>query len=190
MVATAALGGIAYLADFAIGGSIAIAYGFTSAVVAILAAAVIIFATSVPIAYYSAKHSIDMDLLTRGAGFGYLGSTLTSVIYASFTFIFFALEGSIMAQAFQLGLHIPLAISYLISSLLVIPLVIFGMTALSRLQVWTQPIWLVLWPPRSSRLRPRTHRPSRTSRTSAASRRRARASASSRPARAPEWRCH
>jgi purine-cytosine permease-like protein len=144
VVATAALGGIAYLADFAIGGSIAIAYGFTSALVAILAAAVIIFATSVPIAYYSAKHSIDMDLLTRGAGFGYLGSTLTSVIYASFTFIFFALEGSIMAQAFQLGLGIPLPVSYLISSLLVIPLVIFGMTALSRLQVWTQPIWLIL----------------------------------------------
>jgi hypothetical protein len=28
-----------------------------------------------------------MDLLTRGAGFGYIGSTLTSLIYASFTFI-------------------------------------------------------------------------------------------------------
>lgn len=144
VVATAALGGIAYLADFAIGGSIAISFGFTSAVAAIAAAAVIIFATSVPIAYYSARHSIDMDLLTRGAGFGYLGSTLTSVIYASFTFIFFALEGSIMAQAIQLGLHIPLPVSYLIASLLVIPLVIFGMTALSRLQVWTQPVWLVL----------------------------------------------
>src|SRR5258708_3338498 len=144
VVATTALGGIAYLADFAIGGSIAISYGFSSAAVAIAIAAVIIFLTGIPIAYYSAKYSIDMDLLTRGAGFGYLGSTLTSIIYASFTFIFFALEGSIMAQAFQLGLHIPLAISYLISSLLVIPLVIFGMTALSRLQVWTQPIWLIL----------------------------------------------
>ena len=33
-----------------------------------------------------------MDLLTRGAGFGYIGSTLTSLIYATFTFIFFALE--------------------------------------------------------------------------------------------------
>jgi purine-cytosine permease-like protein len=144
VVATTALGGIAYLADFAIGGSIAISYGFTSAAVAILIAAVIIFATGIPIAYYSAKYSVDMDLLTRGAGFGYLGSTLTSIIYASFTFIFFALEGSIMAQAFQFGLHIPLAVSYLIASLLVIPLVIYGMTALSKMQVWTQPIWLLL----------------------------------------------
>src|SRR4030088_537642 len=141
VVATSALGGIAYLADFAIGGSIAITYGFSSALVAILVAALIIFLTGIPISYYSAKYAIDMDLLTRGAGFGYLGSTLTSLIYASFTFIFFALEGSIMAQAFQLGLHIPLAFGYLIASLVIIPLVIFGMTALSKLQVWTQPIW-------------------------------------------------
>ena len=27
---------------------------------------------SLPIAYYSSKYKIDMDLLTRGAGFGYI----------------------------------------------------------------------------------------------------------------------
>jgi purine-cytosine permease-like protein len=143
-VANAALGGIAYLADFAIGGSIAITYGFTNALVAILLAAVVIFLTSVPIAYYSAKYSIDMDLLTRGAGFGYLGSTITSIIYASFTFIFFALEGSIMAQAFNSAFSIPLWLGYLIGALIILPLVTFGMTLLSKLQVWTQPIWLIL----------------------------------------------
>jgi purine-cytosine permease-like protein len=144
VVATTALGGIAYLADFSIGGSIVIAHGFTTAVFAILVAAVIIFTTGIPISYYSAKYSVDMDLLTRGAGFGYLGSTLTSLIYASFTFIFFALEGSIMAQAFDAALGIPLPIGYLIAAFGVIPLVVFGMSALSRLQVWTQPVWLVL----------------------------------------------
>ena len=143
-VATAALGGIAYLADFAIGGSVAIAYGFSNALAAIIIAAVIIFATSVPIAYYSSKYHIDMDLLTRGAGFGYLGSTLTSVIYASFTFIFFSLEGSVMGQAITALIHTPLRVSYLIASLLIIPLVIFGMTLLARLQAWTQPLWLIL----------------------------------------------
>src|SRR6266852_1510545 len=87
-VATAALGGIAYLADYAIGASIAVTHGFANAFWAILIAAVVIFLTGIPIAYYSAKYNIDMDLLTRGAGFGYLGSTITSLIYASFTFIF------------------------------------------------------------------------------------------------------
>ncbi len=143
-VATTALGGIAYLADYAIGASIAVAHGFSSALWAILLAATVIFLTGIPIAYYAARYSIDMDLLTRGAGFGYLGSTITSLIYASFTFIFFSLEGSIMAQALQMSLGVPLPIGYLIVSLIVIPLVMYGMTALSKLQMWTQPLWLLL----------------------------------------------
>jgi purine-cytosine permease-like protein len=142
--ASAALGGIAYLVDFAIGASITVAYGFTSATLAILLAAVTIFLTGIPISYYSAKYNIDMDLLTRGAGFGYLGSTITSLIYASFTFIFFALEASVMAQALTLFFGMPLTLAYLICALAIIPLVIFGMTLLSKLQMWTQPIWFVL----------------------------------------------
>src|SRR3954470_11491734 len=55
VVATTALGGIAYLADFAIGGSIALSNGFSSAMAAILAAAVVIFLTGIPVSYYSAK---------------------------------------------------------------------------------------------------------------------------------------
>jgi hypothetical protein len=53
VVATTALGGIAYLADFAIGGSIAITHGFTNALVAVLVAALVIFLTGIPISYYS-----------------------------------------------------------------------------------------------------------------------------------------
>lgn len=143
-VANSALGGIAFLADFTIGASISISYGFTNTFWGIIAAAVIIFLTGLPIGYYSAKYNVDMDLLTRGAGFGYLGSTLTSLVYASFTFIYFSTEGAIMAQALQVYFHIPLAVGYLISSLIIIPLVLFGMTALSKLQVWTQPIWITL----------------------------------------------
>ncbi|MCL4313805.1 MAG: hypothetical protein M1131_06685 [Actinobacteria bacterium] len=144
MVASTALGGIAYLADYAIGGSIFVTHGFASAIWAIIAAAVVIFLTGIPVAYYAAKYSIDMDLLTRGAGFGYLGSTITSLVYASFTFIFFSLEGSVMAQALNLSLGIPLAIGYLIVALVIIPLVVYGMTLLSKLQAWTQPFWLIL----------------------------------------------
>lgn len=143
-VASAALGGIAYLADQAIGGSLAVQFGFTNAFWGIIAAAIVIFLTGIPIAYYSAKYNVDVDLLTRGAGFGYLGSTITSVIYASFTFIFFALEGSIMAQAFKLYFDIPLPVGYALGSLIIIPLVVFGMTLLSKLQAWTQPLWLLL----------------------------------------------
>lgn len=135
-VATAALGGIAYLADFAIGGSISLSFGFSSALVGILLAAVVIFLTSFPITYHSAKYSIDMDLLTRGAGFGYLGSTITSLIYA-FTFIFFALEGSIMAQAFSRGFGLPLGTLPADDYADLLPLYVEG--ALSRLETCTSP---------------------------------------------------
>src|SRR6185369_10595027 len=144
VVGISALGGIAYLADFAIGANIGIAYGTTNALWGIALFTVVIFATGFPLAYYAARYNIDLDLITRGSGFGYYGSVLTSVIFASFTFIFFALEGSIMAQGLKLGLGLPLWLGYLTSTLMVIPLVIYGMKALSKLQVWTTPIWLLL----------------------------------------------
>ena len=143
-VAITALGGIAYLADFSIGASIGLTYGTLNALLAIVFAAIIIFLTGIPLAYYAARYNIDLDLITRGAGFGYYGSVITSIIFASFTFIFFALEGSIMAQGLQLGLHLPLWLGYLLSTLLVIPLVVYGMKALSQLQIWTTPLWLIL----------------------------------------------
>ncbi len=144
-VANTAFGAVSFLALEAIGGAIALNYGFTNAMWAILVVGLITFLTGLPISYYAAKHGVDMDLLTRGAGFGYLGSTLTSLIYASFTFIFFALEAAIMALAIQMLFGWPMVICYVLSSLLIIPLVTHGITLISRLQAWTQPVWLALW---------------------------------------------
>lgn len=132
------------MADFAIGATTTVTYGFSSAFWGIAAAGIIIFLTGIPIAYYSARYNVDMDLLTRGAGFGYFGSTLTSLVYATFTIIYFSTEGSILAQAFKLYFNIPLSLGYLIGGLGIIPLVAFGMTALSKFQVWTQPVWVLL----------------------------------------------
>jgi signal transduction histidine kinase/purine-cytosine permease-like protein len=144
MIANTALGGISFLALEAIGGAITLSYGFSNAFAAILVVCLCIFVTSLPIAYYSSKYNIDMDLLTRGAGFGYIGSTVTSIIYASFTFIFFALEAAIMAQALRIYADIPLVIGYIVSSLVVIPITFMGVTMISRLQVITQPLWVLM----------------------------------------------
>lgn len=143
-VANTALGAISFLVLEAIGGTIAVNYGFINAFWAILAVGLIIFLTGLPISFYAAKYGLDMDLLTRGASFGYIGSTISSFIYASFTFILFALEAAIMAYALELYFHIPLYIGYLISALIVIPLVTHGVTLISRIQMITQPIWLIL----------------------------------------------
>ena len=144
IIANTALGGISFLALEAIGGAITLSYGFSNAFAAILVVCLSIFVTSLPIAYYSSKYHIDIDLLTRGAGFGYIGSTVTSLIYASFTFIFFALEAAIMAQALRIYADIPLVIGYIVSSLVIIPIAFMGITMISRLQVITQPLWVLM----------------------------------------------
>ena len=146
-VANTALGAISFLALEAIGAAITLNYGVANAVPAILAVSVIIFACGLPVAYFAAKGGVDIDLLTRGAGFGYIGSTITSLIYASFTFIFFAIEAVILATALDMCFGIPKPIGYLLGALAVIPLVTYGVTLISRFQLWTQPFWIVLHAP-------------------------------------------
>ena len=74
-VANTALGAISFLALEAIGATIALDYGFFNAFWAITLVSLFIFLTGIPISIYAARHAVDIDLLTRGSGFGYLGST-------------------------------------------------------------------------------------------------------------------
>jgi signal transduction histidine kinase/CheY-like chemotaxis protein/purine-cytosine permease-like protein len=144
-VAQTAFGGAAsFLILEAVGATLLVQYGFVNAALAVLATALVIVLAGWPISVHAARHGVDMDLLTRGAGFGYIGSTVTSLIYASFTFIFFALEAAVMAYALELVFDIPPAWGYLICALVAIPLVTHGVTTISRLQAWTAPIWLVM----------------------------------------------
>ncbi len=139
-----AIGAISFLALEAIGGAITLSYGTTNAFFAIIAAAILMLVVGLPISRYAIRHGVDIDLLTRGASFGYIGSTITSLIYASFTFMLFAIEASIMTGALQLAFGIPLWIGYIISAVVVIPLVIYGVQLISRFQLLTQPFWIIL----------------------------------------------
>jgi signal transduction histidine kinase/ActR/RegA family two-component response regulator len=143
-VTNTALGSIAFLACEAVGAAITLNYGAASTFWALGAMAVVIVLTGLPICYYAARYGVDMDLLTRGSGFGYIGSTITSAIYASFTFILFAFEAAILSAALELCLGIPLAVGHVISALIVLPVAAFGIRRIGALQSWTQPIWLVL----------------------------------------------
>jgi len=143
-VANTAIGSISFLALEAIGGAITLSYGFDNAVLAIMVVGAILFLTALPISYHAAKAGVDIDLLTRGAGFGYIGSTITSLIYASFTFIFFALEAAILSLALEYCFGVPLEIGYLLNALIVIPLVTHGFTRIGAFQKWTQPVWVLL----------------------------------------------
>ncbi|MCC6828888.1 MAG: response regulator [Novosphingobium sp.] len=143
-VGNTALGSIAFLACEAIGATVTISYGFHSMAWALAAAALIFLISGLPVCYYGARYGVDMDLLTRGSGFGYLGSTITSAVYASFTFILFAIEAVILSAALELCFGIPLPVGHIISALVVIPIAAYGFKRISRWQNWTQPLWLLL----------------------------------------------
>ncbi len=143
-ISQTAIGAISFLALEAIGGAITLSYGTTNAFYAIIVASIVMLAVGLPISRYAIRHGVDIDLLTRGASFGYIGSTITSLIYASFTFMLFAIEASIMSGALELTLGIPVWIGYIISAVMVIPLVTHGVRLISRFQLLTQPFWIVL----------------------------------------------
>ncbi|MBB5752345.1 hybrid sensor histidine kinase/response regulator [Prosthecomicrobium pneumaticum] len=143
-VAQTAIGAISFLALEAIGGTITLSHGFANALAATLVAGVVLFLTGLPIARYASRYGVDIDLLTRGAGFGYIGSTITSLIYATFTFILFAIEASIMTTALELAFGVPDWLGYIVSAVVVIPLVTHGFAGISRFQIFTQPLWIGL----------------------------------------------
>ncbi|WP_051278724.1 hybrid sensor histidine kinase/response regulator [Solimonas flava] len=144
VIASTALGAISFLACEAIGGSLTLQFGFANAMWAIAVVCALMFVIGLPIATYAARYGLDIDLLTRGAGFGYMGSTITSLIYASFTFLLFSIEASIMSQALHMVTGMPLWIAHLVSALVIIPIAIYGISLISRVQLWTQPVWLIL----------------------------------------------
>lgn len=143
-VSQTAIGAISFLALEAIGGAITLMFGFANAVAAILVVGIVLFATALPISRYASRYGVDIDLLTRGASFGYIGSTVTSLIYASFTFILFAIEAAIMTAALNIAFAVPLWLGYVVSAFVIIPLVTHGVTRISRFQLATQPLWIGL----------------------------------------------
>lgn len=143
-ISQTAIGAISFLALEAIGGAITLSHGTANAFLAILVGSLVLLVVGLPISRYAMHYGVDIDLLTRGAGFGYIGSTVTSLIYASFTFILFAIEASIMSSALEFAFGVPLWLGYVISAVAVIPLVTHGITWISRFQLATQPFWIIL----------------------------------------------
>ncbi|MFC0500678.1 hybrid sensor histidine kinase/response regulator [Asaia krungthepensis] len=142
--ALAALGSISFMALEAIGATLTLAFGFGNVALAVCLVCAVIFLVSLPITVAASRSGLDIDLLTRGTGFGYIGSTLTSLIYASFTFIFFGIETAILAAMLSRIDSLPPWLTNIIAALIVIPLATGGFKVIARFQVLTAPLWLAL----------------------------------------------
>src|SRR5699024_3896236 len=87
----------------------------------------------------------NVNLLSRGGGFGYIGASLTSLIYASNFIMYCAFEGMILVYAVhEFFPSIPMWIYIIIFGSLVILLNWFGIKHLDKLQKWSMPLFIVL----------------------------------------------
>jgi purine-cytosine permease-like protein len=123
----------------------AVSYGAVNALIAEVYATLIAGILGIGIAYLSAKNGMNVNLLARGGGFGYIGASITSFIYALNFIMYCAIEGSIMAYAVQEYIKvIPLWVLMIFFGLVVIPFNWFGMKQLDKLQKWSLPIFIIL----------------------------------------------
>lgn len=127
------------------GSLMALTVGSVNALLAEIYATVMAGILGIGIAYYAAKSGLNTNLMARGGGFGYIGASITSFIYAINFIMYSAIEGSIMASAVYEYLKIvPMWILMVFFGLAVVPFNWFGMKQLEKLQKWSLPIFIVL----------------------------------------------
>lgn len=127
------------------GSLMAITYGSINALIAIIYATIVAGALGIGIAYQSAKTGLNVNLMARGGGYGYIGASITSFIYAINFIMYYAIEGAIMSG----GVHayvpqIPLWAYMVFFGLILIPFNWFGVKQLDRFQKISLPIFLIL----------------------------------------------
>ncbi|GAB3049711.1 purine-cytosine permease family protein [Virgibacillus ainsalahensis] len=127
---------------FQMGSVMALQFGAINAIISAIYAIVVAGILGTFIAYLSAKSGMNVNLLSRGGGFGYIGASLTSFIYATNFIMYCALEGMILVTAVhEFFPVIPQWALIIFFGSLVIPLNWFGIKQLDKLQKWSLPLF-------------------------------------------------
>ncbi|MGW2651091.1 purine-cytosine permease family protein [Streptomyces sp. NPDC001393] len=128
----------------AVGGVAALTLGFWSSLLASAICSVIGLVCGPVVARRTATYGVDIDLVSRGSGYGFLGSSLTSLIYAVQFLMYTGLEASFMASAVHAEWpSISLRLLYVLTSLIAVPLNWYGVSQNDWLQRVTAPLFLV-----------------------------------------------
>ncbi|MER2090783.1 MAG: cytosine permease [Sporosarcina sp.] len=129
---------------FQMGSVMALQFGAINAIISSIYAIIVAGVLGTFIAYFSAKSGMNVNLLSRGGGFGYIGASLTSFIYATNFIMYCAFEGLILVSAVHSFFPaLPQWVYIIFFGLLVIPLNWFGIKQLDKLQKWSLPIFFL-----------------------------------------------
>lgn len=137
------MGAVCSVFAIALGGTMALSYGFDAALVATGVIFVVGSLIGGLVAWQSSNSSMGLDLITRGVGFGFMGSTVTVLIYGLNYVLYSGFEASFLSSA----LHgewagVPLVVWYLVSAAVFVPLTWYGVTAMGPLQGLLFPLFV------------------------------------------------
>jgi purine-cytosine permease-like protein len=123
---------------FQMGSVMALKFGAINAIISSVYAIIVAGILGTFISYLSAKSGMNVNFLSRGGGFGYVGASLTSFIYATNFIMYCAFEGLILVSAVHTFFPvIPEWAIILFFGTVVIPLNWFGIKQLDKLQKWS-----------------------------------------------------
>jgi len=126
------------------GSVMALKFGAINAIISSTYAIIVAGILGTYITYLSAKSGMNVNFLSRGGGFGYVGASLTSFIYATNFIMYCAFEGLILVSAVHTFFPVlPKWLLILFFGTLVIPLNWFGIKQLDKLQKWSLPIFVI-----------------------------------------------
>ncbi|KAB2334546.1 permease [Cytobacillus depressus] len=127
---------------FQMGSVMALQFGAINAIISSIYAIIVAGILGTFIAYLSARAGMNVNFLSRGGGFGYIGASLTSFIYATNFIMYCAFEGLILVSAVHTFFPvIPEWAIIIFFGTIVIPLNWFGIKQLDKLQKWSLPIF-------------------------------------------------
>ncbi|MCR8720465.1 hypothetical protein NVV30_17430 [Pseudomonas syringae] len=131
---------------FMLGAQLVHSFGTKNFVIGSTTTAIIVGAIAFVWVWFSSKSGFNSDLITRACGFGFLGSTITAIIYSTNNVLYFAMEGGIMINAVHAHFpSIPVLLLQITCGLIFIPLTCFGIMLVSRLMWVTLPILFVFF---------------------------------------------
>jgi purine-cytosine permease-like protein len=127
-----------------LGGQLTLTFGFPAAMTAFVAGTVLGWLGSAVIAKVTALTGLDLDLITRGSGFGFLGSAVTSLIYAVNWLMYAAIEAAYLGTALHSQWPVlPSTVWFLITAFASVPICWYGFTQNDFVQRWLAPVFLV-----------------------------------------------
>jgi purine-cytosine permease-like protein len=144
-VAVITLGLMGAMIFLQVGGQLALEYGVTNAVLALVYATVVTGLFGSLFGWYAARHGLNSSLITRASGYGHAGARITALFYAANFIALAAVEGSIMASAIHAYLTwLPLWVVEVVLTVVNLALNWYGIRLLERFQKFSLPVYLLL----------------------------------------------